>query len=289
MCRLFAINATPERIRATFWLLNASDSFVSQSRSNPDGTGLGYFDENNVPVVDKEPLAAFDDRAFLREAKQVSSTVVISHVRFATAGKKTPENCHPFEMDARLFAHNGAIGGLERLDAKLGSDVALVKGQTDSERLFALITKEIRARDGDVTGGITAAVRWIAENIPVCSINFVLGTPHDLWAFRYPETDTLFVLQRPPGGHGGDREAHYISQHLRVHSPQLRERPAVVVASERMDDNPDWRIVRSGELLHVAGGEMVTSKILIDQPPAQTYMPSASTGGQSTESHAAAP
>jgi glutamine amidotransferase len=273
MCRLFALNAAPKRVRATFWLLNASDSFISQSRKNPDGTGLGYFDEREAPVVDKEPLAAFEDSAYLREARQVSSTTFVSHIRFATQGAKTPENCHPFVMDDRIFAHNGALGGLDTLEARLGSDLALVKGQTDSERYFALITQAIRAREGDVPGGIATAARWIAETLPVCSINFVLATPQDLWAFRYPETDELYVLERPPGGRNGGRELHYISRHLRVHSSHLLDESAVVVASERLDDNPDWRLLRSGELIHVGGDQTVESKILVDHAPAQVFVP----------------
>ena len=148
---------------------------------------------------------------FKREAKQVSSTTIISHIRHATTGPKVVENCHPFTMDGRVFAHNGVLGGLDRLEARLGEDLALVKGQTDSERWFALITREIRKAGGDIRAGITAAARWVAAELPVCSINFVLATPNELWAFRYPETDRLYVLDRPAGGPAGDRAMHYVS------------------------------------------------------------------------------
>jgi predicted glutamine amidotransferase len=286
MCRLFALNAAPQRIHATFWLLNTPDSFISQSRRNPDGTGLGYYDdggipvseEGSIPIVDKEPVAAYEDRAFLREAREVSSTSFISHIRFATTGAKTPENCHPFVMDDRLFAHNGALGGLEELEAQLGSELELVKGQTDSERFFALITKEIRAHDGNVRAGIAAAVRWIAKSIPVCSMNFVLAMPQELWAFRYPEIDKLYVLERAPGGRDGDRELHYTKDHLQVHSPHLRKHGAVVVASEALNDDPNWRLLRSGELIHVTRDQTVESTILIDHAPAHVLTFSAPTG-----------
>jgi predicted glutamine amidotransferase len=272
MCRLFALNASPQRVRATFWLLDSSDSFVSQSHRNPDGTGLGYFDERGMPVLDKQPLAAFDDPEFEREAKQVSSTTFISHVRHATTGPKTVEDCHPFVMDGRIFAHNGMLGGLDRLEARLGEDLALVKGQTDSERWFALVTREIRKSGGDVRAGITAAARWVAAELPVCSINFVLATQNELWAFRYPETDRLFVLDRPAGGPGGDRAMHYVSHHLRIHSQHLQECRSVVVASERLDDNPGWRLLRSGELIQVAPDLGVQSSTLVDRPPAHTLV-----------------
>ena len=53
---------------------------------------------------------------------------------------------------------------------------ALVKGDTDSERFFALITREIDARDGDIAAGIEAACVWVAANLEIVSINFVLAT-----------------------------------------------------------------------------------------------------------------
>jgi len=62
--------------------------------------------------------------------------------------------------------------------------------KTDSERFFALITKEIEAHDGDVGEGIAAAARWVAEELPVYSLNCVLATPTDLWALRYPESSS---------------------------------------------------------------------------------------------------
>jgi glutamine amidotransferase len=191
----------------------------------------------------------------------------VSHIRYATTGAKTLENCHPFTMDGRIFAHNGVIGGVDKLSAELGDDLSLVRGQTDSEHYFALITREIREHGGNVLSGIKSAVSWIEANLPIISMNFLLATPQELWAFRYPEDDNLFVLEREPGGRTG-RELHYVSsQGLRVHSAHLAIRPSVVVASEPLDDNPDWRLLRSGELVHVAADLTVTSQILIDRAP----------------------
>ena len=213
MCRLFALSATPERVRATFWLLAAPDSLAAQSRRNPDGTGLGYFDRSGRPVLDKEPQPAYTDAAFSREAKHVSSTTFVSHIRFATTGGRTVENTHPFAMDERLFAHNGVIRELDRLEERAGSEMSLVHGDTDSERFFALVTKEIRAH-GDVEAGIAAAVRWIADTLPLYSLNFVLATKDELWALRYPESHELYVLEREAGGRHGARGLQHASSLL---------------------------------------------------------------------------
>ena len=268
MCRLFALNVSPHRGHASFWLLEAPDSLVAQSRRNPDGTGLGFFDPDGRPVLDKEPLSAFEDAAFAREARHVSSRTFVSHIRYATTGEHTLENTHPFAMDDRVFAHNGVIGDLEKLEAELREDAALVHGQTDSERYFALVTREIRLHGGDVVAGVTAAASWIAEQLPVYSINCILATEDELWAFRYPETHRLFVLERPAGGHHGDRELHHVSQQLRVHVPHLADHPSVVVASEPLDDCPGWRLLDPGELIHVGGDLSITSTVAVPDPPA---------------------
>ena len=54
------------------------------------------------------------------------------------------------------------------LDARLDELGAadLVGGQTDSERVFALITAETRRHGGDVGAGLVAAVSWIAASCP---------------------------------------------------------------------------------------------------------------------------
>jgi predicted glutamine amidotransferase len=265
MCRLFGMSAGSEPARATFWLLDAPDSLATQSHREPDGTGLGWFDGDRAPHVSKQPIAAYGDAEFAREAHEVCSRTFLAHIRFASTGAIDLRNTHPFEQDGRLFAHNGVIEGLSALDAHLGDARRLVKGDTDSERLFALITREIAARDGDIGAGIEAACTWVAANLPLLAINFMLATADGLWALRYPDTHTLYVLQRAPGA----RLEHSSSLGSRVHSEDGADRPLVVVASERMDASPAWRLLASGELLHVSGALEVSRRTILEHPPAR--------------------
>ncbi|HEX3975370.1 MAG TPA: class II glutamine amidotransferase [Solirubrobacteraceae bacterium] len=269
MCRLFGMTGGPERVHATFWLLEAPDSLSQQSHREPDGTGLGYFAHDGRPVVSKQPIAAFQDSDFAREAKEIDSRTFVAHVRYASTGALSPVNTHPFEQDQRLFAHNGVIEGLDRLESELGDDMSLVKGETDSERFFALITRETR-RTGDVGEGIAAAARWVAENLPVFAINVVLISAGELWALRYPDTHDLLVLERDAGGDRGDRHLEHASGRgrIHVHSADLATRPAVVIASEKMDDDPGWTPLASGELLHVSADLHVTRTRVLEAPPA---------------------
>jgi predicted glutamine amidotransferase len=57
------------------------------------------------------------------------------------------------------------------------------------------------------------------------------------------------------------------SHGTRVHSEHARERPVVVVASERLDDDSGWREIRSGELLHIGPSLGLESEVLFEGPP----------------------
>jgi predicted glutamine amidotransferase len=273
MCRLFGMSGGSEPVRATFWLLQAPDSLSEQSRREPDGAGIGFFDRKDQPVVSKQPIAAFDDRRFAEEAKDVQARTFVAHVRFASTGALSVANTHPFEQDGRLFAHNGVIEGLPELASELGPEgMALVHGETDSERWFALITREIARADGDVAAGIASATRWIAANLPLLSANFVLIEADELWALRYPDPHELYLLERDArgGSESGPRPLDHRSStgHIRVGSDELAQRHAVMVATEPMDDDPGWRELGSGQLLHVDPRLQVTVSAIVDGPPA---------------------
>jgi predicted glutamine amidotransferase len=269
MCRLFGMSGGRQPIRATFWLLEAPDSLAEQSRREPDGTGLGFYDAAGHPVVSKQPIAAFQDQDFAREAKETVSPTFVAHVRYASTGGLSSVNTHPFEQHGRLFAHNGVIEDLPRLETELGDAMSLVQGDTDSERFFALITREAE-RTGDVGEGIATAARWVAENLPLFAINLVLLSGPDLWALRYPEAHDLFVLERAAGGPSGGRHLEHASARgtIRVRSGDLADRPAVVVATERMDEDAGWHPLASGDLLHVDGDLNVAVRRVLDAPPA---------------------
>lgn len=268
MCRLFALHAGRSRAKATFWLLDAPDSLKEQSRREPDGTGVGTFTVDGRPRVEKQAVAAWEDRAFAREARALESTTFLAHVRYASTGAHTFLNTHPFEQAGRLFAHNGAFGGLDRLEQRL-EDVGtagLVRGETDSERLFALVTAETRRAHGDLGVGITRAVSWIADHLPVFSLNFIITTSTELWALRYPDKHELYVREDHEAPASEQRRLDATSQRITVRSPDMGDR--VLVATERMDDDPRWRLMDAGELLHVGPDLRPASSHPILHPPA---------------------
>lgn len=269
MCRLFGMHAGRSPVAATFWLLDAPDSLRVQSLREPDGTGIGTFTRHGRPKVEKQPVAAWEDRAFAREARELESTTFLAHVRYASLGAHTYANTHPFEQDGRLFAHNGAFAEVAALDGRLEElgARALVQGQTDSERMFALVTAEARRAAGDVGAGIAAAVTWLAENLPVLSLNCIITTATDLWAVRYPDTHELHVLENRSGAPGRGHRLHARSPRISARAEDLGDH--VLVATEPMTDDPRWHMMEPGTLLHVGSDLAVTRRFPFPDRPAR--------------------
>jgi predicted glutamine amidotransferase len=275
MCRLFGMSGGPHQVQATFWLLDAPTSLLALSETQPDGVGLGAFESDGTPWRYRKPVAANRSQTFIADAHEVSSRTFLAHIRHATAAEPTIENTHPFEQHGRLFAHNGVLGGLDELRARLGTHAALLEGSTDSELYFTLITKRIEEQGGDIAAGIAQAAREIAAEIPLYSLNMLLTTPTDVWALRYPDTNELWILERSIAALGGPDSSsdgfdqRSLSGITRVFSGQLSILPATVIASQPMDSNPLWRLLEPGELVHVDPELRVSSTIAVPDPPAQ--------------------
>lgn len=269
MCRLFGLASDGHPISARFWLLDASDSLQLQSRREPDGYGIGWFDEHGRPQTHRDCDAAWQDPAFASSATSVQSSRFIAHVRFASTGPTALKNTHPFELDGRLFAHNGVVEQLDVLRAELGPALANVHGDTDSELTFALLTREIAAAQGDVVDGIRRAAQWMSAHLSIFAWNIVLATSDELYALRWPDTHELWWLERERGGNHGGRplRAAGSTAPLAVHSSDLAVHGAVVVASEPMDEHPGWTQLQSGELLRVAHDGAASCELLLPHPP----------------------
>ena len=265
MCRLFGLHADRRVVTATFWLLEAPDNLVEQSKRNPDGTGLGVFEADGKPVLYKQPMAAWQDSQFATEAHELTGTTFIAHVRYSSSAALEVRNTHPFLQDDRIFAHNGVVDALDVVDARLRELGVgdLVQGETDSERIFALITACIRRHDGDVGAGIFDAVDWLAETVPIFAVNMLLSTATDMWALRYPETHGLYLLDRRDVD---ARRPRMRSDRITAHSEQLTSDASVLFATEPMDDD-DWQLLAPGELVHVDADLQIDRRIAFPDPP----------------------
>jgi hypothetical protein len=81
---------------------------------------------------------------------------------------------------------------------------------------------------------------------------------------------------------------HASSLGSRVHSVDGADRPLVVLASERMDEDPGWRLLDGGELLHIDGSLQVSSELILEHPPARPLtLADLSPKAQASQAHSA--
>jgi glutamine amidotransferase len=277
MCRLFALHAGERDVAVQFWLLDAPTSIARQSERNADGYGMAALTARRGMVLIRNPVQASEDPAYQHVARRLDAAEMLVHLRYASTGEVSLVNTHPFSQDGRFFAHNGVVGDLDRIEARLGPNRAMVMGDTDSERYFALITLAIREAGGDVRAGITAGVREMVSEYELYSLNFVLGEIGHIWAFRYPEHNPLHLQRRRAGGRTGtepldDADA---AGTLRLHSDDGAVAPLVVIASERISDEPGWEEILPGELIHVRPDLAVDRETIVSGPPAHPMVLSA--------------
>ena len=215
MCRIFgSLSLHPEGVARA--VLLAENALRVQSREHPDGWGVAWY-VAGAPTVVRSLEPAHADASFEDAFEAAQSQAVIAHVRKASVGGITLENTHPFEHGRWVFVHNGTLPDWERaqplVEAQL--DPALrrgLRGETDSERCFALFLTRLRLRcDPDAASfddavaalrETVALVRAASETAPAApaSTTFVLSDGRLLLGCRRGRT--LHTSHPAPGSDG---------------------------------------------------------------------------------------
>ncbi len=248
MCRLFGLMTSGE-VDLEMSLVEAPDHFRALGQNNPDGWGLGFFEED-APRVLKRNLPPQGELTPEQAQASARSRQFLAHVRRSTRAPRALHNCHPFTHDGWMFAHNGALYPL--LEKWVRSRVGAVKyeGHTESEALFRWLLKNIE-KAGGMEAGIRAAVEPLVADGQFSSLNFLLARAGALYAFRYAtrsaEYFSLYYLDRAPGG---ELEAASKDVFSRLSSRGLAQHRAVLVASEALTAE-GWKPLGMGELLCV--------------------------------------
>ena len=200
MCRLAAYLGDPLFLEEL--IAKPRHSLMRQSlraeeakvQTNGDGFGIGWYGEREEPGIYREALPAWSDDNLLALSQTLRSRLFFAHVRAATAGASSRQNCHPFRHGRFLFMHNGLIGGYAQLRRTLESGLpddlyAERRGVTDSELLFLLAMA--RVRDGQAPEQALLAVlddtvelmqqRGIDQPLRFAA---TLSDGERLWAFR---------------------------------------------------------------------------------------------------------
>jgi gamma-glutamyl hercynylcysteine S-oxide hydrolase len=201
---------------------------------NADGYGVGWYE----PDVQPEPARfrragpMWADRSLESLSRVVRSGAFLAAVRSATPPAPIEETgAAPFTDGRWLFSLNGAVtGDLVALRGQVSRRrQAGLTGASDAEILFALLLDRLDRLDrldapdgsGDCGPGDCGPEQALADLVRTVPgrLNLLLTDGATIWATV--EGDTLYWRPEP----GGDPPGHGAS---------------VIVASEPLDDEPDW-------------------------------------------------
>jgi predicted glutamine amidotransferase len=265
MCELFGVSSSkPVRLR---YSLHAFAEHGGLIHPNKSGWGIAYHEGKDALLI-KEPEPA-SDSPWVRfiETQPLTSTCVIAHVRYATAGAPSYANTHPFirELGGQMhfFAHNGGFDGIWN-ELPLRSDVFRPVGETDSEYAFCVLLERLAPSWRKTAGppplpdrlGIVAETA--AELRRLGSANFLYSDGDVLFAHaherRWDEGGGRFSAPRPPGLSLA-RFRNLSVKGLHVEAPH-DETEVLYVASVPLTAE-GWMSVPEGTVLALRGGTEV--------------------------------
>jgi glutamine amidotransferase len=164
MCRIAAYLGTPLPLQR--FLLDPPHSLLKQSWQpreliyttiNADGHGFGWYGPDGLPAVYTSTMPIWSDYNLPHLARTLSSPLWLAEIRSATDANPVHQcNTQPFHDTELLYAHNGFIQNFRmqlrhRIERMLTPVIgASIKGNTDSEYLFALL-RQVLFDNPDVT------------------------------------------------------------------------------------------------------------------------------------------
>lgn len=260
MCRLVAYLGEETLLADVIY--KPSNSLIKQSLhakeskvlTNGDGFGIGWY----MPEISPDPalftsiLPAWNDLNLLHITSKTKSNTFFAHVRSASVGGVSQANCHPFVFNQWMLMHNGRIENFQiikrHLRKMLDDDIYnWVKGQTDTEHIFALFLQLAKQHDLTELSKLAHILQETMQIIidllvihgqkPECFFNICLTDGKRLLASRYCtnancKPDTLHY------------SISFISPHIVT--------PHVLVASERLTDvEKNWNLIPPSHFLLV--------------------------------------
>lgn len=241
MCQLLGMNSNvPTDIMFSF------SGFAQRACEHADGFGIAFFEGRGVRCFVDAQAANASPVADLVKDYPIHSNVVIAHIRKATVGHVSLENCHPFtrELWGRywVFAHNG---DLKDYQPYLHGAFRPV-GDTDSERAFCWLLQEMAKSHASVPTP-QELTRTLRELVPQVArfgtFNFLLSNGQALWA--HGTTKLHYLVRQHPFAQARLQDADVTVDFAQVTGPTDR---VALIATEPLTTNERWTAFEPGEL-----------------------------------------
>ncbi|WP_435249983.1 class II glutamine amidotransferase [Vibrio sp. nBUS_14] len=255
MCRWLAYQGVPIYLDEVIYeptnslIIQSLEARKGATRVNADGFGVGWYTQRDTPGQYREVLPAWGDDNLRSLTHHISSHRFMAHVRSSTGSVVSRSNCHPFVLDNWMFMHNGQIAEFEKLRFHLErllpeSLFNYRQGTTDSELIFLLMVKNGLFSDADVA--IIATIKEIEMVKKSKSIlspfkaSTCLSDGKQFWVVRYSSDN------EPP--------TIYIKA----------EGLNVSIASEPLEKNTEWKLLKPQTITCVHGTNLTTAQIQLD-------------------------
>lgn len=144
-----------------------------------DSSGIAVYDRGEIKVVKKEGRIHSLENA-LKE-HPLTGSLAIGHTRWATHGKPSDSNAHPFVSETKKFSvvHNGIIENYLEIKEELMASGRNFYSQTDSEAVAQLIEYLYK---GDIKEAILGAVKRLKGTFALGIIS--VFKPDTIYAVR---------------------------------------------------------------------------------------------------------
>ncbi len=252
MCQLLGMSAnTPTDINFSF---SGFARRGGETDHHADGWGITFFEERGVRhFVDSQAACRSPLAAFVRNYP-IRSKTVIAHIRKATHGNATLQNCHPFirELWGRnwVFAHNGDLG--KEFHPRLHAGFRPV-GETDSELAFCWIMQELAKAHAGVPTVSELSLTLSELIVPIAAygtFNILLSNGEALWAHASTQ---LHHLERAYPFASAELSDEDLT--LDFATQTTKSDRVTVIATTPLTSNEAWIQLRPGELATFVDGE----------------------------------
>ena len=188
---------------------------------------------------------------------------MIAHVRAASVGDVSESNCHPFQYKNILMAHNGGVEEFGKIKRKLRALLTdelynWIKGQTDSEHIFALLLTNLFQYHKTVNPeAVVDAFERTFRTLKVLMeengikepayLNMVFTNGLFIVATRYvsdPKEEPLTMYHSEGSRYVVENGTTWLE------APQDDDN-AVLVVSEKLTDDKDWTMLPPNHLVIV--------------------------------------
>ncbi len=244
MCQLLGMNCnTPTDVTFSF---AGFAQRGGRTDHHADGWGIAFFEGRGARLFVDPCAAAESPVAELVRRYPIKSRNVISHIRKATVGAVTLENCHPFvrELWGRywVFAHNG---DLKDYAPRLHGQFRPV-GSTDSEQAFCWLMQELAKAHASVppVQELTATLRELVPQVARHgTFNMLLSNGEALWA--HGSTKLCYIVRQHPFASARLADEDLAVNFAEHTTPQDR---VAVVATTPLTRDEQWTPFAPGEL-----------------------------------------